>query len=44
MSVPTLVTRQGASRTIDITMEPHEQALFEASASAIRASLESLGL
>jgi L-lactate dehydrogenase len=44
MSVPTLVTRQGASRTIEITMEPHEQALFEASASAIRASLESLGL
>ena len=44
MSVPTLVTRQGASRTIDIAMEPHEQALFEASASAIRASLESLAI
>ena len=44
MSVPTLVTRQGASRTIDIAMEPHEQALFEASASAIRSSLESLAL
>ena len=44
MSVPTLVTRQGASRTIDIAMEPHEQALFEASASAIRASLASLPL
>ena len=44
MSVPTLVTRQGASRTIDIAMEPHEQALFEASASAIRTSLESLGI
>lgn len=44
MSVPTLVTRQGASRTIDIAMEPHEQALFEASASAIRTSLESLGV
>ncbi len=44
MSVPTLVTREGASRTIDITMEPHEQVLFDASASAIRASLESLGL
>jgi L-lactate dehydrogenase len=44
MSVPTLVTRQGASRTIDIAMEPHEQALFEASASAIRASLESLDI
>jgi L-lactate dehydrogenase len=44
MSVPTLVTRQGASRTIDISMEPHEQALFEASASAIRASLESLAI
>ena len=42
MSVPTLVTRQGASRTIDIAMEPHEQALFEASASAIRHSLASL--
>ena len=42
MSVPTLVTRQGASRTIDIAMEPHEQALFEASASAIRSSLGSL--
>jgi L-lactate dehydrogenase len=42
MSVPTLVTRQGASRTIDIAMEPHEQALFEASASAIRQSLSSL--
>jgi L-lactate dehydrogenase len=44
MSVPTLVTRQGASRNIDIAMEPHEQALFEASASAIRSSLESLAL
>jgi L-lactate dehydrogenase len=44
MSVPTLVTRQGASRTIEIAMEPHEQALFEASASAIRASLESLAI
>ena len=44
MSVPTLVTRQGASRTIDIAMEPHEQALFEASASAIRSSLESLAI
>ena len=44
MSVPTLVTRQGASRTIDIAMEPHEQVLFEASASAIRSSLESLAL
>ena len=44
MSVPTLVTRQGASRTVDIAMEPHEQALFEASASAIRSSLESLAL
>lgn len=44
MSVPTLVTRQGASRTIDIAMEPHEQALFEASASAIRASLQSLAI
>lgn len=44
MSVPTLVTREGASRTIDISMEPAEQALFEASASAIRNSLESLGL
>ncbi len=44
MSVPTLVTRQGASRTIDIAMEPHEQELFEASASAIRSSLESLAL
>jgi len=44
MSVPTLVTRQGASRTIDIAMQPHEQALFEASASAIRASLESLAI
>ncbi len=44
MSVPTLVTRQGASRTIHIAMEPHEQALFEASASAIRSSLESLAL
>ncbi|MEO0061087.1 MAG: hypothetical protein RL343_705, partial [Actinomycetota bacterium] len=27
MSVPTLVTRQGASRTIEIAMEPHEQEL-----------------
>jgi L-lactate dehydrogenase len=44
MSVPTLVTRQGASRTIEIAMEPHEQELFEASASAIRASLESLAI
>ena len=44
MSVPTLVTRQGASRTVDIAMEPHEQVLFEASASAIRSSLESLAL
>lgn len=44
MSVPTLVTRQGASRTIEIAMEPHEQTLFEASASAIRTSLESLGI
>ena len=44
MSVPTLVTRQGASRTIDMAMEPNEQALFEASASAIRSSLESLAL
>ena len=44
MSVPTLVTRQGASRTIDIAMEPHEQALFEASASAIRSSLASLDI
>jgi L-lactate dehydrogenase len=44
MSVPTLVTRAGAARTIDIHMEPAEQALFEASASAIRSSLESLGL
>ena len=44
MSVPTLVTRQGASRTIDIAMEPNEQELFEASAAAIRASLETLGI
>lgn len=42
MSVPTLVTRQGASRTIDITMETHEQELFEKSAAAIKASLDSL--
>lgn len=44
MSVPTLVNRQGAIRTIDVTMEPNEQLAFEASASAIRASLASLGL
>jgi L-lactate dehydrogenase len=44
MSVPTLVTRQGAVRTIDVSMQPQEQLLFEASASAITASLASLGL
>ena len=44
MSVPTLVTRRGAERTIDVTMQPQEQLLFEASASAISASLKSLNL
>lgn len=44
MSVPTLVNRQGAIRAIDVTMEPNEQLAFEASASAIGASLASLGL
>ena len=44
MSVPTLVNRQGAARTIDIKMEPHEQELFEKSAAAIKASLDSLAL
>lgn len=42
MSVPTLVNRTGAARTIDVTMEPSEQELFEKSAAAIRASLDSL--
>jgi L-lactate dehydrogenase len=44
MSVPTLVTRNGAVRTIDISMEPHEQELFEKSAAAIQASIDSLGI
>ena len=44
MSVPTLVNRQGAARTIDIKMEAHEQELFEKSAAAIKASLDSLAL
>ena len=44
MSVPTLVSRNGAVRTIDISMEPHEQELFEKSAAAIKASLDSIGI
>ena len=44
MSVPTLVTRRGAGRTIGVTLQPLEQLLFEASASAISASLKSLNL
>lgn len=44
MSVPTLVNRSGASRTIEVEMTPDEQLLFELSANAIKNSLASLGL
>lgn len=44
MSVPTLVNRSGAARTIKVDMTPDEQLLFELSAGAIKNSLASLGL
>lgn len=44
MSVPTLVNRTGAARTIEVDMTPDEQLLFELSAGAIKNSLASLGL
>jgi malate/lactate dehydrogenase len=44
MSVPTLVNRNGAVRTIEVEMTPDEQLLFELSAGAIENSLASLGL
>lgn len=43
MSVPTLVNRQGAVKTIDVSMNSEELAAFEKSAEAIRASLKQLG-
>jgi L-lactate dehydrogenase len=44
MSVPTLVNRQGAARTIEVSMNSTEQKAFELSASAISESLKKLGL
>jgi L-lactate dehydrogenase len=44
MSVPTLVNAQGAAKAIEVSMDASEQAAFEKSAAAIRASLDSLGL
>jgi L-lactate dehydrogenase len=44
MSVPTLVNAQGAAQAIEVSMDASEQAAFEKSAAAIRASLDSLGL
>lgn len=44
MSVPTIVNAQGAYRTIPVSLNAEEEALFKASASAIKASLAQLGL
>jgi L-lactate dehydrogenase len=44
MSVPTVVNAQGAAQAIEVSMDASEQAAFEKSAAAIRASLDSLGL
>jgi L-lactate dehydrogenase len=44
LSVPTLVNRNGAAQTIPVEMTDTELEKFRASAQALRASIESLGL
>ena len=44
LSVPTVVNRQGAARTIPMEMTADELAKFRASADALKASIASLGL
>jgi L-lactate dehydrogenase len=43
LSVPTIVNRSGAARTVEVPMTKSEQAKFLASAAAIQKSLSSLG-
>jgi L-lactate dehydrogenase len=43
LSVPTIVNRSGAARTIDVPMTKAEHEKFLASAAAIEHSLNSLG-
>lgn len=44
LSVPTIVNRQGASRTVPMEMSANELTKFLASANALKASIASLGL
>jgi L-lactate dehydrogenase len=44
LSVPTVVNRQGAARTIPMEMTTDELAKFRASADALKTSIASLGL
>jgi L-lactate dehydrogenase len=44
LSVPTIVNRQGASKTIPMEMSANELTKFQASATALKASIASLGL
>jgi L-lactate dehydrogenase len=44
LSVPTIVNRQGASRTIEVRMSDEELEKFRNSAATLRKSIEVLGL
>ncbi len=44
LSVPTIVNRQGASKTVPMEMSSNELTKFQASAAALKASIASLGL
>lgn len=44
LSVPSVVDANGVARVIDVGFSPAEEKLFDASAAALKASLDSLGL
>ena len=44
LSVPTIVNRQGASKTVQMEMSANELTKFQASAAALKASIASLGI
>lgn len=44
LSVPTIVNRQGASKTVPMEMSANELTKFQASANALKAAIASLGL
>ena len=44
LSVPSVVDASGVARVIEVPFSPEEEKLFDASAAALRASLDSLGL